>query len=168
MRRKSPPSKTISDNFSWLESFFHDWKEWAREVEISTTGKKIESSLRTRPVTCHHFQARGREWCLLQLSYAPLDWQFRVSHYRLFLGFGFISLDSMTPRGAIHLVVTLVFQWLLIAMEISEWFGDYVWIDHKLSELAMITKRTHSLSIIYSTSRQQIHLNKFVRLHKTT
>jgi hypothetical protein len=37
--------------------------------------------------TCHHFQARAREWHRLQLSYAPLDWQIRVSHYGLFLGF---------------------------------------------------------------------------------
>jgi hypothetical protein len=79
----------------------------------------------TASSTCHHFQARAREWHRLQLSYAPLDWQFRVSHYGLFLGFEFgllfkllNSMIGIPFRGTIHLAVTLVWmrtQWTVLA-----------------------------------------------------
>src|SRR5689334_1234203 len=40
--------------------------------------------------TCHDFQTRGVKRLYLRVSYAPMDWQFRVSHYGLFLGFEMI------------------------------------------------------------------------------
>jgi len=40
---------------------------------------------KTASGTCHHFQARGRQQVQLEASYAPMEWQFRRSHYGLFL-----------------------------------------------------------------------------------
>jgi hypothetical protein len=36
-------------------------------------------------LTCHHFQAREPVRHHLLLTYASMNWQFRVSHYGLFL-----------------------------------------------------------------------------------
>ena len=45
----------------------------------------------------------------LNVSYAPMDWQFPTSHYRLFLRFGFILLSHSTIFGTvIYLMAVLV------------------------------------------------------------
>jgi hypothetical protein len=67
------------------------------------------SSWRTLSDTCHHSQTRGRQSGLLQRTYASLDWQFRVSHFGLFLGFTIVFwYHSMTFWGVNCFVEILV------------------------------------------------------------
>jgi hypothetical protein len=71
----------------------------------------------------------------LRLSFAPHEWQFRVSHYGLFLGFAIVfSFHSTTFLGMISFVVVLmltaivVLQTLIFALlgQQDEWHSWFV------------------------------------------
>jgi hypothetical protein len=73
----------------------------------------------TRPRTCfcscHHFQTRGCQRPFLRLSYFPLEWQFRVSHFGLFLRFGIVLWFHSTTFGSV-----MAISWSLALQSYTE------------------------------------------------
>jgi hypothetical protein len=100
-------------------------------------------------ITCHHFQARGLGWQLLLLSYASNEWQFRVSHYGLFLGFELIFLSLWETFGG---AITILVVSTLIATKYNYLFERHseVWLRARIAIVVVLAPNEGAIKILAS------------------
>jgi hypothetical protein len=113
----------------------------------------------TASVTCHRFQARGRHRFQLGASYAPEDWQFRRSHYGLFLPlvilfwFHSMTFDRViiiswcSALNSLRVVRFNICLWIRLTHEVVNWFSLSVGCMYEIDIWADLL-----LTVIFATT----------------